>query len=350
METYTLPDLKLQPQPAWKAQRQEWLRVAEDCLYGHAPESTACTGQVLSREDLDWCVKEIVRIAYGPALRQTFDTELYLPAAPGVYPTITWNQFSHHDWDECPYEEVVRRGYILAVFEREQVTEDKKDGRNPFREAFPDMDAGAVRSWAWAQSCLADYLLTRPEVDPQKLVCTGFSRGGKAALACGIYDERYSICAPICSGAGGGGCFRYLGDRNGISQDVKRVECLGRIGSVFPFWWGPRFAEWWPQPDPVSMGLEKSFPLDSHILKALVAPRHLFTVEGLDDAWSNPRGSAISWHAAQPAFDLLGGESVIHYREGGHAFRTEDWQALLDYCDRVYRGKEPKQPLGNCPF
>ena len=254
---FSLPDLKLQPQPAWQAQRRTWLRRAEDCLYGHAPDDAPYSGRVLERtplaDGLGFC--ETVRISYGPGLCRSFDAVLYLPAAPGRHPAITWNQFTGHEWDECPNLEAVRRGYIIAGFEREQITEDKVGGRNPFREAFPDADAGAIRAWAWAQSRLADYLLTRPEVDPAQLVCTGFSRGGKTALACGIFDERYSICAPICSGAGGGGCFRFLGDRDSFCQDVKRVESLGRIGSVFPHWWGPGFAAWWPKPDPVQMGL-----------------------------------------------------------------------------------------------
>ena len=133
-------------------------------------------------------------------------------------------------------------------------------------------------------------------------------------------------------------------------MDVKKVESLGRIGSVFPFWWTENFARWWPAPDPAQMGLEQDFPLDSHTLKALIAPRNLFTVEGIEDAWSNPRGTALTWRAAQPAFDLLGGKNEIHYHQGGHAFAAEDWRALLDFCDSVFRGKVPGEPLQNCPF
>ena len=244
----------------------------------------------------------------------------------------------------------MRRGYILAGFDREQVMQDKAGGRSPAQEAYPGFDWGAVRVWAWAQSLLADYLLTREDVDRDKLVCTGFSRGGKAALACGIFDERYSVCASVCSGAGGCGCFRYLGDRDGFCQDVKKVESLGRIGSKFPYWWTKDSAHWWPAPDPTQMGLEQEFPFDSHTLKALIAPRRLFSIEGTDDAWSNPRGSALTWRAAQPAFDKLGGENLIHYHAGGHRFDREDWRALLDYCDKAFRGIEPKEPLENCPF
>ena len=351
--TFDLPDMKLKPWPEWAEQRNEWIQTAEECLYGHAPKNGEASGQILSQEYL-WNGqgrKDTVRIFYGPGLRWHFDAVVYAPAAPGKYPAITWNQFSEKDWETCPVEEAVTKwAYIIAGFNREQVMEDKREGKAPAKEAYPGYDWGGIRLWAWAQSLLTDYLLTRPDVDGDKLTCTGFSRGGKAALACGIFDERYAVCAPICSGAGGCGCFRYLGDKEGFCQDVKKVESLGRIGSVFPFWWTEDFARFWPAPDPTQMGLEQDFPLDSHILKALIAPRSLFTIEGIEDAWSNPRGTALTWRAAQPAFDLLGGKNIVHYHAGGHAFDPEDWRALLAFCDSVFRQKEPSESLANCPF
>ncbi len=348
-----LPELQLKPWPEWGEQREKWIALAEECLWGHAPERPKISHRVLAREPL-WNgrgTKETVRIVYGPGERSHLDAEVYIPSAPGRHPAITWNQFSRHDWDECPYEEVTAgHGYILAAFEREQAAEDDGGGGDPAYEAFPGHDWGAVRCWAWAQSLLADYLLTREDVDGEKLVCTGFSRGGKAALCAGILDERFSVCAPICSGAAGCGCFRYLGTREGFCQDVTKVESLGRIGSVFPHWWTKGFSRWWPSPDPKQMGLEQEFPFDGHTLKALVAPRVLFTLEGLDDAWSNPRGTALTWRAAQPAFDLLGGRNIAHFRPGGHAFGAEDWRTLLAFCDEVYFGRESGTVWNNCPF
>ena len=340
---YDLPDLKLVPQPAWEAQRKAWLSLAEECLYGHAPQDTPVRAEIVDCESL-WDGqgrRETVRIAYGPDFGWHFDAVLYVPADSVPHPAVTWNQFSNHDWDSCPYEEAVTKyGFIIAGFEREQVAEDKAGGRQPVCEAFPGYNWGDIRIWAWAQSRLADYLLTRPDVNPSQLICTGFSRGGKAALACGIFDTRFAVVAPVCSGAGGCGCFRYLGDEHGCCQDVTKVESLGRIGSVFPFWWTKNFSRWWPSPDPTQMGLEQTFPFDSHTLKALVAPRILFSIEGISDAWSNPWGTELTARAAQPAFDLLGGENLTRFRPGGHAFSEEDWRALLDLAaDRFSRQK-----------
>ncbi len=337
-----LPDLKLTTAAEWAAQRKQWIDLAEGCLYGHAPAAADVRGEVLDSEPL-WNGKgrrETVRIHYGPGAGQHFDTVVYAPAAAGRHPAVVWNQFSAKDWEQCPCEEaVVRYGFLIAGFDREQVAEDRPDGASPARDAWPEYDWGAVRIWAWAQSRVADWLLTRPDTDGERLVCTGFSRGGKAALACGVTDERFAVCAPICSGAGGGGCFRYLGDAEGFCQDPTRVESLGRVGSVFPYWWTKAYARWWPSPDPTGMGLERDFPFDAHTLKALIAPRTLFTLDGTGDTWSNPRGTALTWKAAQPAFDLLGGRNIAHFRPGGHAFGPEDWRKLLAFCGELFSGK-----------
>lgn len=351
MADLRLPDLKLSTD--WKAQRMKWIRQAEACLYGHAPEDTSIRAEVVESLLL-WdgaATRETVRIFYGAEFAYHFDAVIYIPCKPGKHPAITWNQFAHDAYDCCPYEEAVaQRGYIVARFDREQLVHDETPGTRAAYTAFPECDWGAIRVWAWAQSRLADYLLTRNDVDQDKLVCTGFSRGGKTALAAGIFDERFSICAPICAGAGGTGCFRYLGDRDGLCQDVTRVESMGRIGSVFPHWWTGAFAQWWPGPDPVQMGMEQEFPLDSHILKALIAPRDLITIDGIDDTWSNPWGTAVTWRASQPAFDLLGGRNEAYFRPGGHAFSDADWRALLDYCDEVYFGKNTGRDWDTCPF
>ena len=96
---YSLPDLKLEQD--WGTQREAWIRLAEDCLYGHAPEGAAAEGRIVRSKTL-WnglVRKELVRISYGAG---SFDAVIYAPAAPGVYPAVTWNQFSKHDWLKCP--------------------------------------------------------------------------------------------------------------------------------------------------------------------------------------------------------------------------------------------------------
>ena len=44
-----------------------------------------------------------------------------------------------------------------------------------------------------------DYLLTRPEVDGDRLGVTGASGGGNQTMYAGALDERFKAVVPVCS-------------------------------------------------------------------------------------------------------------------------------------------------------
>ena len=340
MSIFQLPDMELGDRETWGETRYRWKKAAETCLYGTAPENCSVSSVTLSKEIL-WRgegMQQTLLVQYGEDAE--FEVLLYAPLDGRKHPAIVWNSFTREPGAECPLREmVVERGYIIACFDREQLMEDKMGGLDPVRQAFPGYSWGAIRAWAYGASMVATMLCERQDVDRDKLVVTGHSRCGKAALAAGIFDERFQVTAPICSGAGGGGCFRYLGDREGFHQDPVKAESLGRVGSAFPYWWSESYSAWWPEDNPSGMGREQDFPLDAHILKALIAPRNLITCDGMEDLWSNPRGSALTAICSSPAFERMGGRSEAFFHEGGHVFGTEDWHALLDFCDEVLLGK-----------
>ena len=93
--------------------------------------------------------------------------------------------------------------------------------------------------WGWLQSRLIDYLLTTDWADPERIIATGHSRGGKVAVYCGIYDERVAITAANGSGCGGLGCFRFFGGR--LGNGTGRCETAGSMADAFPYWFGDEF-------------------------------------------------------------------------------------------------------------
>jgi len=97
-------------------------------------------------------------------------------------------------------------------------------------------------------------------------------------------------------------------------------------------------------------------PIDQHHLLALVAPRPLYVASAVEDRWADPRGEFLGALAADPVFRLLGqpglgtdvypavgqrvGKSIgYHVRAGKHDVTLEDWQAYLDFADRVMPAK-----------
>lgn len=141
--------------------------------------------------------------------------------------------------------------------------------------------------WAWLQSRVIDWLETQQDIDVAKTVVTGHSRMGKAALCCGIYDERAAIVAPAGSGCGGMASMRLSGCR--LGENIGLSERIGVMLNKerFPYWLMENVADY-GTPDGKTRFRENEIPFDANILGACVAPRRLILVEGLDDDWINP--------------------------------------------------------------
>ncbi len=361
------PDgVRVQSPVEWPAQREYLKAMLAHYLYGHMPaEPGAVSGQLLYSRPVyaGRALAERVRITAGPAGQIAFEADIIRPAAAGRVPVFTWNQFS--DRRGCPAEQeiVVERGYAIAEFDKAQLApDDGSAARCALALAYPECDWGCIAMWAWGHSRLADWLLTTDWADPHGLIATGHSRGGKAALCAAIFDERFAVCAPNNSGCGGAGCFRFVGSR--LGENVGVCETAGKINDNFPYWWTDAFAAFGAralaytrsdcpvqltEADRKKAGAhlaenlldgEELLPFDLHTAKALIAPRALITTEALADAWANTFGSQITWRAAQEVFAFTGmpGNNAIHFREGGHEFRAEDWHVIADFCDTVLRG------------
>ena len=218
---------------------------------------------------------------------------------------------------------MVRRGYILAEFDRVQIAADsaKEDG---VYLAYPGYDGGRIAAWAWGFHRVVDYLQTVDIVDRTRIAATGHSRGGKAALLAGATDLRIALTAPNNSGCGGAGCFRL---------QAPGSEDIASITGEFPYWFHPRFRQF--------VGKVRRLPFDQHSVKALVAPRALFSTEALGDLWANPLGTQQSHAAAREVFSFLGAAERIgiRFRAGRHEHNADDWAALLDFADWQFFGK-----------
>lgn len=230
--------------------------------------------------------------------------------------------------------ELFRRGYALVMFNNNDCAEDttlrNSDGSWAFRDtrfypAYPGYDWGILAGWAWGASRIADYLETDPAIDKSKLIITGASRAGKAAMVAAAFDERL-MGAPVVTGGGGIGAYRF----SGIGRGGK--EGLGEMMNKYPNWFSPNLHEFWGQTD--------KLPFDEHWFLALCAPRPFIALEGDTDTVSLPSAVKQSILAAKPAYEFLGvpDRLGVNYAKHGHAFTQEDWDAMLDFADQHLRG------------
>ena len=326
----------------WRARREEIKEILCHYMLGHLPEKEfPVSGEVLSAREVygGKGVREEIRLDIGRG--ESFEFYLVRPAREGRFPAIVWTYFVGRS--DCPIgEELVDRGYVLAAFENNALCKDDKDNPvSPAKRVYPEADWGAILIWAWGFSKIADYLCAQNYVDAKKLICTGHSRNGKAALIAGAMDERFQVVAPNNSGCGGAGCLRYLGDTWHITQNSVEVETVGAVMDRFPHWFVPEFADFGNLTPPYPIAHEDRLPLDAHFFRAMIAPRGVISIEGTEDLWANCYGSYLMRLAAQPVFELYGvpGRNFQIIRNGPHGHTHRGWHWILDFAEEVFSGR-----------
>lgn len=238
---------------------------------------------------------------------------------------------------------MIGRGYALATFYCGDVAPDhpgRNDGVFPhFREAGRSKPApdewGAVAAWAWGLSRAVDYLVTRDDIDKDRIAVVGHSRLGKAAIVAGAFDERIALVIPHQAGCGG-----TAPSRGTAGESVQQIN------DRFPHWFADEFKKFNEQTD--------RLPFDQHCLIALVAPRPVLLTNAVQDTWANPEGQFQMLQAAEPVYRLLGAGGLdadrmpapdhlvnstlgYHIRPGKHSMGKEDWKVFLDFADKHLR-------------
>lgn len=251
-----------------------------------------------------------------------------------------------------PLGTIISRGYafVTACYgdispDPEDVSLQKEIGRSGVFELWPDRDdtdpgaTGALMAWGWALCRGMDMIGNIPEIDPGRVVLTGSSRLGKAALIAGAFDERFSLVAPNQTGGGG----VPLAKRN-FGETVRSET------EKFTHWYCPAYSDYADN--------EEAMPFDQHLLLSCIAPRPLL-VMGFDDPWFDTKGEFLSLKAASKVWTFLGGEGLpdvdwpgpysleavgrtfgyVH-RTHKHGLSSLDWKWLLDFSDKALGSQE----------
>ncbi len=382
---------KVKTRQQWLKRREEMKRILEYYAVGQMPpppgnvkgkqvaEETILGGQVKYR---------LVQLSFGPAEKLSLNIGIFTPAGGGRFPAIILQAGTPPGAPELPrlpngpnqgrgenvlmlvgptpivpqvrasvagrppataesmakhLADVFRRGYALVVFNPNDCAEDttlrNEDGSWAFRNtrfypAYPGYDWGILAGWAWGASRVADYLETDPSIDKSKLIITGASRNGKSSMIAAAFDERL-VGAPVVTGGGGVGAYRFAGPRNSETLDIMQKK--------YPNWFSPHLHEFW--------GQREKLPFDQHWFLALCAPRPFIALEGLTDNISLPEAVRQSILGAQPAYALYGKKDYlgVNFAKHGHAFTAEDWTALMDFADKHLAGKTLERRFDRFP-
>jgi (4-O-methyl)-D-glucuronate---lignin esterase len=190
---------------------------------------------------------------------------------------------------------------------------------------------GAIAAWAWGLSRAMDYLEADKSVDAKRVTILGVSRLGKTVLWAGAHDARFAAVIASCSGEGGA----TLSRRN-YGETIAHLTAPSRYPYQFCANYG-KFAEHVDR-----------FPVDAHMLIALMAPRPVLLQTGDKDMWSDPKGEFLAAVAAGSVYRLLGkqgldtdqmppaGTPILHtigyyMHAGGHGTIPSDWDQFLNF-------------------
>jgi hypothetical protein len=197
-------------------------------------------------------------------------------------------------------------------------------------EPAPD-EWGSIAAWAWGLSRAMDYLETDKSVDAKRVAILGVSRLGKTVMWAGAHDTRFAMVIASCSGEGGAAL-----SRRNYGETIAHLTEPTR----FPYQFCANYAKYAKRVD--------EFPVDAHMLVALMAPRPVLLQTGDKDFWSDPRGEFLAAVAAEPVYRLFGkqglgtdqmpkaGEPILHtigyyMHAGGHGTIPSDWDQYLKF-------------------
>jgi hypothetical protein len=174
---------------------------------------------------------------------------------------------------------------------------------------------------------VVDYLQNEPAVDKTKIIITGTSRIGKAAMISGAFDERIALVAPGASSGLGTPAYRYSGDGRGGREGLTMM--VRKYGNQF----SPHLHQFW--------GQEDKLPYDAHWFPALTAPRPWISLEGTHDGNVVHNGVKQTWTHARPVYAFLGvADKVgVYWSDRPHGFGDTDWDGLLAFADKHLLGK-----------
>ncbi len=287
----------------WEAKRPELKREFFDMLgLWPLPERTPLDAKVTGKLQRDGYRVENVHFQSKPGLYVTGN--LYLPAKiEGKLPAVLYvcghsgkgrdgnkTAFQHHgQW-------FATHGYVCLIIDTLQLGEIAGTHHGTYREnRWWWQSAGYTPAGVecWNGTRAIDYLVSRPEVDADKLAVTGISGGGAATFWIAAADERVKVCVPVSG-------------MSDLESYVVNKVCNGHCDCMFFY---------------------NTYRWEWSTIAALIAPRAmLFENSGYDPIFPMPANERIRdrladvyrWYEKKPG-DLFD----IGVTPGGHSDNVE---------------------------
>lgn len=215
--------------------------------------------------------------------------------------------------DKAFLDHLCRRGYVVIAPEHfvsgERIPPEGAYDTKRFYQRHPEWTA--IGKFNFEHSIAVDVLLTRTEVDPNRIGTMGHSLGGHGAYYLAAYDERLKACVCNCGGS--------------FLRHNPQVEAWARD-------------RWYVYLKPIRpLLLKGQLPdIDAHEIIALIAPRAFMDVSALNDGIPlTQRQRALMLLKVADVYELSGKPEnfsfFIHGR--GHSVPHESRELIYGFLD-----------------
>ncbi len=209
-------------------------------------------------------------------------------------------------------QELARRGYVVAA------PDYPSFGEYPYDFKKSGYASGTMKGIVNHMRAV-DLLVSRPEVDAERIGVIGHSLGGHNSMFVGVFDQRLKVVVSSC----GWTPFHdyYGGKIAGWTSD----RYMPRLRDVYQL-----------NPDRV--------PFDFYEVVAALAPRAFFSNSPLNDANFDVVGVRKAIAAVQPVYALFGAADrlQVRYPDSAHDFPPEVREEAYRFIDEVLREKSEK--------
>lgn len=310
----------------WRARRDEYRRQLREMLgLEPLPERTDLKAEVTGRIEQPEFTVEKVQFQSRPGLYVTGN--LYLPKGlSGPAPAVLYvcghsvvkkdgvsygakAGYQHHGaW-------LARNGYVCLTIDTLQLGEIEGIHHGTYREGMwwwlaRGYTPAGVEAWNGMRA--VDYLLTRPEVDKERIGMTGRSGGGAYTWYTAALDERIKVAVPVAG----------ITD---LQNHVVDGAVEGHCDCMF---------------------LVNTYRWDYPMLAALLAPRPLL-IENSDKDGIFPLDGVVRLHSqVRRVYNLYGaGDKLgLTITQGPHKDTQELQIPALHWFNRYLKGEDP--PIG----
>jgi dienelactone hydrolase len=236
---------KLKTKSDWQ-KRQQFVRKKLDSLIGVFPKKGDLAPEVVSTVKKDGY--RIEKIVYQPSPGYYETGALYIPdnlkgKAPAILNVIGHDQISFREqYYQVIITNLLKKGMIVFAIDPlgqgehvqyyDSALKFSAVGYSVLEHVYFGnvcflSGANSAKYFIWDGIRAIDYLLTRPEVDPDRIGATGFSGGGTVSAYVAAYDDRVKVVVP-CSWPT---AYQALIQKKGV-QDAETIYIGGLVQGI----------------------------------------------------------------------------------------------------------------------